>query len=128
MISQTLAEKIKKVLIKLKNATSNVEGVVLVDMNGLPMISILSGDKDDTPISAMAVSILSTSQRTVKELKLGKLNKVVVQGENGYVIFIEAGKEAVLAILVTKMSKIDIIFADADIAAQNIAKILSERA
>lgn len=127
MFPHTLAEKIKKVLIKLRSATPDVEGLVLVDMNGLPMLSILSGAKDDSPISAMAVTILSTAQRTVEELKLGKLNKVVVQGENGYVIFIEAGEEAVLTILATKMAKLDTIFADAELAAQNIAKILAER-
>ena len=127
MTSQTLAEKIKNVLIGLRSYTPDVEGIVLVDMNGLPIISILPCTEDDSYVSAMAISILGTGQRTVDELKLGKLRKVVVQGENGYVIFVDAGRDAILAVLAAKISKLDIILVDVALVAQNVANILAER-
>ena len=127
MAFQPLAEKIKNALIKLRSYTPDVDGIVLVDMNGLPIISILPCSRDDSYVSAMAISILGTGQRTVDELKLGKLRKIVVQGENGYVIFVAAGKDAVLAVLATKISKLDIILVDVALVAQNVAKILAER-
>lgn len=128
MPTQTLAEKIEKILIDFRSVTPDVEGAVLVDMNGLPIISVLSDVIDDTNIAAMAAAMLTTGERTVNELKKGKLNRVLVQGENGYIIFSEAGKDAVLTVLTTKIAKLGIIFLDTNLAAIKIAKILSERA
>lgn len=127
MSPQTLAEEIEKVLIDLMAVTPDVEGAVLVDMNGLPIISALSDMMDDTHVAAMAAVILGIGKRTVDELKKGKLHRVLVQGEKGCVIFIEAGKDAVLTILTTDMAKLGMVFLDANLAAEKISNILSER-
>jgi uncharacterized protein len=127
MSQPRLSEKIEKVLLDFKNFTPDVEGVVLVDMNGLPITSVLNNDSDDSHVSAMAAAMLGMGERIVGELSKGSLTRVLVQGEKGCVIFIGAGDEAMLTVLTNESAKLGIIFVDALLAAGNVSKILSAR-
>ncbi len=127
MSSKTFAEKIEEVLIDLRALTPDVEGAVLVDMNGLPITSVISDGVNDTLVSAMASAMLVMGERTVDELEKGKLNRVLVQAEKGYVVLVEAGQDAVLAVVTTERAKLGMVFVDANLAAVKVAKLLADR-
>ena len=76
MSQPKLSEKIEKVLLDFKNFTPDVEGVVLVDMNGLPITSVLTHDREDSHVSAMAAAMLGMGERIVGELDKGSLTRV----------------------------------------------------
>ena len=127
MPSKTFAETIEKVLTDLKALTPDVEGAVLVDMNGLPITSVISDGVNDTIVAAMASAMLGMGERTVDELHKGKLHRVLVQAEKGYVVLVEAGQAAVLAVVTTERAKLGMIFVDANLAAVKVAKLLADR-
>ncbi len=127
MPQRTLDKEIEKVLIDLKYLTPDVEGAVLVDMNGLPIASVLSDGIDDDRVSAMSAAMLIIGERTMEELSKGRLVRVLIQGEKGYSIIFNAGKDAVLSVLTNEQAKLGMIFFDANLAAVKIGKILSER-
>jgi hypothetical protein len=127
MPSKTFAEKIEEVLIDLRALTPDVEGAVLVDMNGLPITSVISDGVNDTIVAAMASAMLRMGERTVDELEKGRLHRVLVQAENGYVVLVEAGRDAVLAVVTTERAKLGMIFVDANLAAEKVATLLANR-
>ncbi|MGD8662929.1 MAG: roadblock/LC7 domain-containing protein [Desulfobacterales bacterium] len=127
MPSKTFAEKIEEVLIDLRALTPDVEGAVLVDMNGLPITSVISNGVNDTIIAAMASAMLRMGERTVDELEKGRLHRVLVQAEKGYVVLVEAGRDAVLAVVTTERAKLGMIFVDANFAAEKVATLLANR-
>ncbi len=127
MPSKTFAEKIEEVLIDLRALTPDVEGAVLVDMNGLPITSVISDGVNDTIVAAMASAMLRMGERTVDELEKGRLHRVLVQAEKGYVVLVEAGLDAVLAVVTTERAKLGMIFVDANLAAEKVARLLANR-
>jgi predicted regulator of Ras-like GTPase activity (Roadblock/LC7/MglB family) len=127
MPSKTFAAKIEEVLVDLRALTPDVEGAVLVDMNGLPITSVISDGVNDTIVAAMASAMLRMGERTVDELEKGKLHRVLVQAEKGYVVLVEAGRDAVLAVVTTERAKLGMVFVDANLAAVKVAKLLADR-
>ena len=127
MPTKTFAEKIEEVLIDLRALTPDVEGAVLVDMNGLPITSVISDGVNDTIVAAMASAMLRMGERTVDELEKGRLHRVLVQAEKGYVVLVEAGLDAVLAVVTTERAKLGMIFVDASLAAEKVARLLANR-
>ena len=75
----------------------------------------------------MASAMLRMGERTVDELEKGKLHRVLVQAEKGYVVLVEAGRDAVLAVVTTERAKLGMIFVDANLAADKVAKLLADR-
>jgi len=127
MASQTFAERIVEILKNLRTVTPDVEGAVLVDKDGLPIASVLSSGVDDSHVAAMAAAILGIGGRVVEELHKGGLSRVLVQGEEGYILFAGAGKETVLTVLTTERAKLGMIFLDTNRAAKQIAQLMKER-
>jgi len=118
------AEKIEQILKNLQTETPDVEGAVLLSMDGLPMASVLSADITEDDVAAIAAALLGMGEKAVENLNKGALNRVLVQGEDGYILLVGAGEEVVLAVITTKKAKIGMIFFDANHAAKEIAKIL----
>lgn len=127
MATPTFAERLEGILKNLRNVTPDVEGAVLVDRDGLPIASVLSSGVDDSHVAAMAAAILGMGERVMEELTKGTLSRVLIQGEQGYILFVEAGKETVLTVLTTERAKLGMIFLDANRAARQIAHLMAER-
>ena len=62
--------------------------------------------------------------RTARELARGNLQRVLVQGERGYVIMSSAGPEAVLTVLAKPNAKLGLIFLDIKRAAETLSKLI----
>ncbi len=62
--------------------------------------------------------------RVARELDRGTLEQVLVKGDNGYVLMLQAGDDAVLTVLASNQAKLGLIFLDARRAAQSMAQVL----
>ncbi len=67
---------------------------------------------------------LTTLKRTATELARGDLEQVMIKGNNGYVLLIHAGPEAVLSVIVRKEAKLGLVFLDASRAAKAAGELL----
>jgi hypothetical protein len=54
----------------------------------------------------------------------GNLEEVFVKGQNGYILLMGAGEEAVLTTLARKDAKLGLVFLDMKRAAEEIAKVI----
>lgn len=76
--------------------TPEVQGVVLVSPDGLPLASALPTGMDEERTSAMSAAILSLGERIGYELARGTVERIFIEGEKGYCVLVGCGAEAVL--------------------------------
>ena len=73
------------------------------------MASALPGTVEEDRVSAMSAAMLSLGERIASELARGSVDQVYVKGDNGYVILMAVGTEAVLTALARKGAKLGVI-------------------
>lgn len=99
------SQKIGHILQNFVTTTTDVQGAALVTPDGLPLASSLPGGMDDERVSAMSAAMLSLGERIGKELARGDIDRIYVEGEEGYSILTKCGEEAVFLVLAGKAAK-----------------------
>jgi uncharacterized protein len=122
MASRT--ESMTKILKELQKGTPDVEASAIVSVDGLIMASALPQDVEEDRVAAMSAAMLSLGERTAQELNRGKLDQVFIRGEEGYVLLMNAGEDAVLTALVTKDAKLGLVFLDMKRAVDELEKLV----
>ncbi len=121
---QTTFEKMTQALKTLVANTPDLEGAATVSLDGLILASVLPAGTDEDRVSAMAAALLSLGERTAQELQRGTLEQVYVRGDNGYIILMAAGPEAVLEVIAGRSAKLGMVLLDMKRAAQEIGRFL----
>ncbi len=112
------------VLVELNGTSSDIEASGIISSDGLMMASVLPANMDDDRVGAMSAAMLSLGDRTSQELNRGELEQVLIKGDNGYVLMIYAGDDAVLTVMAKPNAKLGLIFLDVKRTAENIAELL----
>lgn len=120
----TAFEKMNQVLKTLVANTPDLEGAATVSLDGLILASVLPAGTDEDRVSAMAAALLSLGERTAQELQRGTLEQVYVRGDNGYIILMAAGPEAVLEVIAGGGAKLGMVLLDMKRAAQEVTRLL----
>jgi hypothetical protein len=110
MASRT--EEMVRHLKALSMNTPDIEASAVVSVDGLIMASALPSDVEEDRVSAMSAAMLSLGERIAGELRRGQLDQVFVRGEDGYVILMAIGEEAVLTALAHSRAKLGLVFLD----------------
>ena len=118
------SDALKSILKDLEAATPDIEGSVVVSADGLVMASALPADIDEDRVAAMAAALLALGERSAAELDRGPMQDVFVKGENGYVVLMGAGRDAVLGALCREDAKLGMIFLDMRRAAKEVGNIV----
>ncbi len=122
MASRT--ESMTKILKELQKGTPDIEASAIVSVDGLIMASALPQDVEEDRVAAMSAAMLSLGERTAQELNRGRLDQVFIRGEDGYVLLMNAGEDAVLTTLVTKDAKLGLVFLDMKRAVGDLEKLV----
>jgi len=72
----------------------------------------------------MSAAMLSLGERIAGELGRGYLDQVYIKGENGYVILMSIGEEAVLTVLAREQARLGLIFLDMRRAVEELENIV----
>ncbi|HBL12592.1 MAG TPA: diacylglyceryl transferase [Cyanobacteria bacterium UBA11162] len=99
------SQKLGHILKTFVTGTSDVEGAAMVTPDGLPLASSLPGGMDDERVSAMSAAMLSLGERIGKELVRGSIDRIYVEGNQGFSILTSCGEDAVFLVLATKEAK-----------------------
>ncbi|MBU7019260.1 MAG: roadblock/LC7 domain-containing protein [Theionarchaea archaeon] len=108
----------------LEGTTPDIEASAVVSVDGLMIASALPQDVEEDRVAAMSAAMLSLGERTASELARGGLSEVYVKGENGYVVLMASGEDAVLTALARKDAKLGLVFLDMKRVAEEVAKIV----
>jgi hypothetical protein len=105
-------------------STPDVEASALVSVDGLIIASALPAGVEEDRVSAMSAAMLSLGDRISSELGRGTLSQVYVKGDQGYVILMSVGEEAVLTVLAHQEAKLGLVFLDMRRTAEDLATLL----
>ncbi|MBD1912322.1 MULTISPECIES: roadblock/LC7 domain-containing protein [unclassified Leptolyngbya] len=98
-------EKLNMVLQQFVTATSDVQGAALVTPDGLPLATSLPAGMDEERVSAMSAAMLSLGERIGSELARGGVDRIYVEGDQGYGVLTSCGEDAVFLVLASKAAK-----------------------
>jgi len=105
----------------LQAGTPDIEASAIVSVDGLIIASALPASVEEDRVSAMSAAMLSLGERIAGELGRGVLNQVYIKGDDGYVVLMSVGEEAVLTVLARKEAKLGLIFLDMRRAVEDLA-------
>jgi predicted regulator of Ras-like GTPase activity (Roadblock/LC7/MglB family) len=110
MPAKDLDKELTGVLRGFQAAAPGVMGSAVVSVDGFAIASELPGSVEERRVSAMAAAMLALGEQTASEFEHGGLERVFVEGADGYTIVTSAGPEAVLAAIASRDAKLGLIF------------------
>ena len=108
----------------LQASSTDIEASAIVSIDGLIIASALPQEVEEDRVSALSAAMLSLGERIASELGRGSLNQVYIKGENGYVILMSVGEEAVLTVLARKQAKLGLILLDMRRATDDLEELI----
>ncbi len=118
--SQQLVEELKK----LQVSSPDIQASAIVSSDGLIIASALPHNVEEDRVSAMSAAMLSLGERISIELRRGNLDQVYIRGDNGYVMLMAVGEDAVLTILAGVKAKLGLIFLDIKRTAETLEELI----
>ena len=97
--------KLESILQNFVTGTSDLQGATLVSPDGLTIAARLPGGMDDERVSAMSAAMLSLGERIGSELSRGTVDRIFVEGSEGFGILSSCGEDAVLLVLANETAK-----------------------
>lgn len=116
-------EELEVILKRLLSNNPSITIATISSIEGLPILSLIPREYNETIISAMVATLLSLSERAVIEMKIGEFKQLYIKGIDGYLLVFEA-ESAVLAVSTTDKAKLGLIFLECERASLEISKIL----
>jgi predicted regulator of Ras-like GTPase activity (Roadblock/LC7/MglB family) len=120
----TRLDEMNKVLRKMQSDSPGVEASALISEDGLMIASALRPDMDETRIAGMTATLINLGARAAVELARGSVKEVIIRGDNGYAVMIDAGRGVNLLVLANETSKLGLIFFDMHEAINSLRKVL----
>ncbi len=108
----------------LQAGTPDIEASAVVSVDGLIMASSLPADVDEDRISAMSAAMISLGDRIASELGRGVLDQVYIKGDNGIIVLMSVGEDAVLTVMARSRAKLGLIFLDMKRAVTDLTRLL----
>jgi uncharacterized protein len=109
---------------QLQASAPDIEATAVVSADGLTIASALPKQIEEDRVAAMSAAMLSLGERIASELQRGTLAQVYVKGENGYVILIAIGEDAVLTALTSESAKLGLVLLEMRRTAEEIIKLI----
>ncbi|MEA1978176.1 MAG: roadblock/LC7 domain-containing protein [Chloroflexota bacterium] len=108
----------------LQASSHDVEASAVISVDGLTIASALPENIEGDRVAAMSAAMLSLGERISGELGRGNLDQVYIRGENGFMILMAVGDEAVLTVLARKQAKLGLLFLDMRRVTQDLSELV----
>ncbi len=117
----TKEEQLNGVLMELKKTLPELKSVVLGTTDGLP----LTQEGPESPrVAAMAATVLGLANRISQTARIGEMQEVIIQGEEGYFFVFAVGEKGVLALVAPSHANLGLIHLEAKGYAQRLSEVL----
>ncbi len=113
----------------LKKISTKVQFVVVVDKNGLPIMSIDTKTKKpidvsmETVVAGIGAAVLSLAESTSNFIDQGTLKELIIKNEKGTIVIVDAGKSALLIGILPPKSGYDSALISLKVAAGKLVKL-----
>ncbi len=103
---------------------NGVNGSLVVGKDGLIIESEVPGDIDSELVAAMASAVFGTAERSAEEMKHEPLQQVMIEGEKGKTLMIDAG-EGILVVITDISINLGLIRIEMRRSAERVIDMLS---
>lgn len=107
------AKAIRPILRGLNGLSAEIEASAVISGDGLTIAAVLDDDTDPDRFGAMCASLLALADRAAQEISRGQLRQVLVEGERGSMLLVQAGPDAVLAVAARPTVNLGMVFLEA---------------
>ena len=90
------------------SATPEVACSSIANSDGLPLISKLTPQIDESDLSALIATIAHVGQRSMRELTPGKCQRVLVEGTSGSMVVAQIDTQVYLGVLMRRNASLGI--------------------
>ena len=118
------ASALRSVLRELNSSSDDIEASACISSDGYTMAAVLGQGVDADRFGAMCASLLALAHRAAQEIQRGNLKLVLVEGEQGVMLLVQAGSDAILAVAAKPGKNLGMIFLDARKVAQKLVGVL----
>ena len=125
MMVKTRTDQMVDRLRSLQGKTPDIEASAVVSVDGLIMASSLPAGVEEDRVSAMSAAMLSLGERIAGELGRGGLDEVYIHGDEGYVLLMASGLDAVLTVLAREQAKLGLVLLEMRRAAQDLEQLVA---
>jgi predicted regulator of Ras-like GTPase activity (Roadblock/LC7/MglB family) len=108
-----LAKALRPVLRRLNSLSADIEASAVVSGDGLTIASVFGEGIDPDRFGAMCASLLALADRAGQEIARGQLRQVLIEGDNGTMLLVHAGPDAVLAVAARPTINLGMVFLEA---------------
>lgn len=109
------------ILQELNASSSEIEGSWIISTRGLVIASVWQPKLNEERGGALAAALFSRANRTATTLKRGDLEQLVVIGDKGCILMMNAGEGALLVALTKPLAKFELIFFAIEQSAKRVA-------
>jgi uncharacterized protein len=117
-------DHLKEVLHDLLESSPYVKAAAVVRVSGLSVVSVMPDYVEQERVSAMSAVMLLLGERITSSMRSGQLDKVYIKGEEGHIILMSVGKEAVLTVMAQNRAPLGLLFVEMRRAADKLKKRL----
>ena len=127
-------ELLEAALARLCNGLSNVQGAVIVSIEGFVVAAYTPlGQSADNPeddpvnspqVAAMAATLIALGERTLARLAQGNLSRMLLEGSDGAMLVVPASSRAAVALMVNSDAKMGLSLYALRQAAKEVRGIL----
>ncbi len=121
---ETRASALRSVLRELNASSTDIEACACISSDGYSMAAVLGEGVDPDRFAAMCASLLALARRAAQEIQRGHLKLVLVEGEQGVMLLVQAGPDAILAVAAKPSNNLGMIFLDSRKVAQKLLGVL----
>ncbi|NEQ22899.1 MAG: diacylglyceryl transferase [Microcoleus sp. SIO2G3] len=117
-------EKLGYILQDFVSTTADIQGAAIVTPDGLPLAANLPNVMDEERVSAMSAAMLSLGERIGVELARGAIERIFIEGNEGFSILTSCGEDAVFLVLANKAAKQGILMLEIKRALSELKLVL----
>lgn len=117
-------EKLGYVLQTFVTTTPDIQGALVVTPDGLPLSGYLPADMDEERVSAMSAAMLSLGERIGMELVRGTIDRIFLEGTEGFSVLTNCGEDAVFLVLASKAVKQGVLMVEIKRAVAELKLVL----
>lgn len=124
--SDAARDKLLRPVLRAFNGLSpDIEASAVISGDGLTLSAVLGDGVDRDRFGAMCASLLALADRAAQEISRGQLRQVLIEGDQGTMLLVQAGADAVLAVASRPTLNLGKVFLEARRAAQKVQDTLA---
>jgi predicted regulator of Ras-like GTPase activity (Roadblock/LC7/MglB family) len=125
-VNESSRDRIRDILHSLLEISPYMQAAALVRVSGLTVMSFMPDDVEQERVAAMSAVMLLLGERITGSLRSGALDKVYIKGEEGHIVLMAVGREAVLTAMAQERAPLGLLFVEMRRAAERLKRLVKE--